>query len=198
MSKRKARANIPEDIAAQVLFLSNRVCCVCRDPAKSPQIHHIDENPSNNSIDNLAVLCFECHHKTHIKGGFARKLDAAQVRLYRTEWLHLVEHKRAENTPNVAFTEKQIEENAARATSSRSGDITIHSAQWGAKGRWDNLSDILMSKIRKGQLIIDVTRDEFGDPIPYEVKTLNVSYSYAGRDYFKTVIEDQKLILPNN
>ena len=58
------------------------------------QLHHIDENPANSVGENLAVLCFECHHKTQISGGFDRKLDAHQVRLYRTDWLVRVGAKR--------------------------------------------------------------------------------------------------------
>jgi hypothetical protein len=28
-------------------------------------VHHLDENPLNNEIDNLAVLCVICHRKLH-------------------------------------------------------------------------------------------------------------------------------------
>lgn len=28
-------------------------------------VHHIDEDRSNNSLDNLQVLCASCHRKTH-------------------------------------------------------------------------------------------------------------------------------------
>lgn len=59
------------------------------------QIHHIDENPSNNALSNLAVLCFDCHRETQISGGFDRKLDAGQVILYKDDWLELVSQKRA-------------------------------------------------------------------------------------------------------
>src|ERR1039458_4973453 len=70
---RKTRTEIPAETAAQVLFASDRTCCVCRKPEKPVQIHHLDENPANNDADNLAVLCFDCHHETHIRGGFCRK-----------------------------------------------------------------------------------------------------------------------------
>jgi hypothetical protein len=33
------------------------------------QVHHIDENRKNNSIDNLQVLCPNCHHETHYNKG---------------------------------------------------------------------------------------------------------------------------------
>ena len=65
---RKNRVTIPKDIADKVMFNHNNTCCVCRIPNKETQIHHIDENPANNDIDNLAVLCLECHNKTQITG----------------------------------------------------------------------------------------------------------------------------------
>jgi hypothetical protein len=51
------------------------------------QIHHIDDDNSNNVEANLAVLCFDCHDLTMVKGGFGRSLDAAQVTHYRDEWI---------------------------------------------------------------------------------------------------------------
>jgi len=87
MSRKKNRQSIPEELAAKVLFVSDRVCCVCRIKKKPVQIHHIDEDPSNNSFENLAVLCFDCHLETQISGGFHRKLNAEQVTLYRSDWI---------------------------------------------------------------------------------------------------------------
>ena len=52
------------------------------------------ETPSNNDPRNLAVLCFDCHDKTQIKGGFGRTLDAAQVTIYRDEWATRVAQNR--------------------------------------------------------------------------------------------------------
>jgi hypothetical protein len=59
------------------------------------QIHHVDEDPSNGSFDNLAVLCLECHTETQVQGGFCRKLDADQVILYRDDWFAVVARERA-------------------------------------------------------------------------------------------------------
>ena len=81
---------IARETAAQLLFYSNRTCCVCRQPQRPLQIHHIDGDRLNHGFANLAVLCLECHTETQKKGGFYRKLDAAQVRLYRNEWLNIV------------------------------------------------------------------------------------------------------------
>ncbi|WP_066498998.1 HNH endonuclease signature motif containing protein [Abyssisolibacter fermentans] len=95
MIKNKVRKQIPTDIAARVLFFADRTCCVCRTPGKPVQIHHIDENPENNDIKNLSVLCLDCHNETMIKGGFGRKLNSEQIILYRDDWNNKVAEKRA-------------------------------------------------------------------------------------------------------
>ena len=78
---------IPADIAAVVLFWSDRTCCVCRQRGRPVQVHHLDENARNNAFANLAVLCVMCHGETHTFGGFARRLDAMQIRMFRDEWI---------------------------------------------------------------------------------------------------------------
>ena len=95
MRKTKVKRNtIPPDVSAKALFLSDRTCCVCRKRGKPVQIHHIDDNKSNNDIGNLAILCLDCHTETQISGGFHRKLDADQIVLYRDDWLRLVARER--------------------------------------------------------------------------------------------------------
>jgi hypothetical protein len=70
--------------------------------SKPVHLHHIDEDPANSSSENLAVLCFDCHHDTQTRGGFDRKLDAHQVKLYRTDWFERVACKRdAEGGPKA-------------------------------------------------------------------------------------------------
>lgn len=112
MKGKKTRISIPEDVAAQVLFLTNRTCCVCNTPGKPIQLHHIDEDPSHNSSDNLAVLCLDCHNDTMLKGGFGRKLDASQVKKYKDEWIKRI-LKRKDDADKIAsihiVTESDIE-----------------------------------------------------------------------------------------
>ena len=90
----KIRKPIQPDLAAEVLYLSDNTCCVCKERGKSVQIHHIDEDPSHNVFENLACLCFECHNKTQIKGGFGRKLTSEVISKYRDEWLIDVKERR--------------------------------------------------------------------------------------------------------
>jgi len=91
---KKIRTPIPSNIAVEILFVSDNTCCVCRERGKTLQIHHIDDNPSNNAPKNLAVLCLECHNKTQIKGGFGRRLNASLVIKYRDDWLKRVKLRR--------------------------------------------------------------------------------------------------------
>ncbi len=95
MVTKKDREAIPPEVAAKVLFLSDRTCCVCRTKGKPVQIHHIDENPANNDLSNLSVLCFDCHTETQIRGGFHRKLDAEQIVLYRNDWVSIIARSKA-------------------------------------------------------------------------------------------------------
>jgi tetratricopeptide (TPR) repeat protein len=102
--RRKDRESIPADVAAHVLFMADRTCCVCRTRGKPVQIHHIDGNPSNNQESNLAVLCFDCHTQTQVKGGFHRKLNSDQVILYRDDWIQMVAQQRAVNDVRAAIS----------------------------------------------------------------------------------------------
>lgn len=93
---KKKRIPVPRNTDADVLFLSNHTCCVCREPGRPVQIHHIDDDPSNNSIDNLAVLCLFCHNDTQVVGGFGKKLKDLEVIKYRDDWIARVENRRSE------------------------------------------------------------------------------------------------------
>jgi hypothetical protein len=100
MAKRTA---IPAKIQAQVQFSADRTCCVCRTPGKPIQIHHIDEDPTNHAVINLAVLCRDCHDLTMIKGTFNRRLDADVVTLYRDDWIAIVAERRASAHKSAEF-----------------------------------------------------------------------------------------------
>lgn len=91
----KERIRVPEEMATLVMFKADRTCCVCRNSRLPVQIHHIDEDPSNNAEENLAVLCTVCHDDTLVHGGFGRKLNPPLVRKYKEEWESNLASKRA-------------------------------------------------------------------------------------------------------
>lgn len=105
MRTKKSRKSIPPELAAKALFMSDRICCVCRVKGKPVQVHHIDDNPANNVLHNFAVLCFDCHTETQISGGFHRKLNADQVILYRDDWLNIVSRQRAVSPNRISDTD---------------------------------------------------------------------------------------------
>lgn len=90
----KQRTKIPTDIAAQVRWLSDDTCCICNEREKSIQIHHIDGDPQNHNMKNLAVLCLECHNKTLQTGGFTRSHDQSYVTTCRNKWIETVNKRR--------------------------------------------------------------------------------------------------------
>ena len=90
------RTPVPPEISAEILFTQNHTCCVCREPGKAVQLHHIDENPTNHSPENLAVLCLEDHERTQSRGGFAKKLLAPEITRYRDDWIERVKNRREE------------------------------------------------------------------------------------------------------
>src|SRR5437867_4398073 len=93
-SPEKTRTPVPEDVVAEVMFASDRTCCVCRTPGLRVQIHHLDENPANHDPSNLAVLCLQDHDATQTRGGFGRRLTSQEVITYRDDWLERVRARR--------------------------------------------------------------------------------------------------------
>jgi hypothetical protein len=91
---RKQRTPIPPVVVADVLFAADHTCCVCNESGMPVQIHHIDDDPANNALDNLAVLCLVDHDRTMTRGGFGRHLLSAEVILYRNNWNRRVVERR--------------------------------------------------------------------------------------------------------
>jgi hypothetical protein len=86
----KTRVPIPDDLAAEVMFASDRTCCICRDPSRKTEIHHIDSDPSNNGFANLAVVCKDHQSEAHTNHAFARNLTRDIVRKYNESWRAIV------------------------------------------------------------------------------------------------------------
>ena len=55
----KKRITIPKAVSDSVLKEYHHRCAICG--RHDPQLHHIDENPSNNEPPNLIPLCPNCH-----------------------------------------------------------------------------------------------------------------------------------------
>jgi hypothetical protein len=125
---KKVRVPVPEDVATALMFKSDRTCCVCRKRGEPIQIHHIDEDPSNNDTENLAVMCLHCHDETQIRGGFGRKLDAAQVKHFRDEWHSRIEARR-EAADRIALARETQNAQTAGPNPTRRGVLPDHAAK---------------------------------------------------------------------
>ena len=56
------RKKIPKDLRKLLFEIYEFQCSLCGEYDKRKlQIHHLDQNPSNNSVENLRLVCVECH-----------------------------------------------------------------------------------------------------------------------------------------
>lgn len=62
--KMKQRLIIQKIIKDKILENFNNKCWRCGS-CDNLEIHHKDENPINNSLINLVVLCKKCHRPNH-------------------------------------------------------------------------------------------------------------------------------------
>jgi hypothetical protein len=74
------------------LYESQYVCAVCQ--AQGCHIHHIDGDHSNDTEDNLVVLCVKHHDEAHTKRQLSHNLDADALRRNKHNWTSAVQEKR--------------------------------------------------------------------------------------------------------
>jgi hypothetical protein len=89
---RKPRPPIPTRTQHEILFRNQNVCCVCQEAGV--QIHHLDGNPSNNSLSNLCILCIRHHAEASSKSSMVKGLSPELLKKYKTEWEGRVIRKR--------------------------------------------------------------------------------------------------------
>jgi hypothetical protein len=99
----KKRVPIPAKIEGEVMFASNRICCVDQKN-QGVHIHHIDGDPSNNDFMNLALLCFDCHDEATKTGSFKKKLSPQAIINFRTHHYKVIQQRR--NNELVQITSK--------------------------------------------------------------------------------------------
>jgi len=74
-----ARKAMTEKLKDTIRKEFNYKCAICGKD--NPQIHHIDEDHANNSIDNLLPLCPNCHLTDQHNP--TRKVDIPKLQLFR-------------------------------------------------------------------------------------------------------------------
>lgn len=90
----QTRVKIPKTIQIEVLTSCRRRCCICFGlnsdaEIKRGQIAHLDHDPSNNKVDNLAFLCLDHHSEFDSSSRQTKGFLDDEVKEYR---LRLIEY----------------------------------------------------------------------------------------------------------
>jgi hypothetical protein len=103
---KKKRIPVPKKTEAQLMYDTDRKCCICQDGTFGDQIHHIDGDPSNNKINNLVFICFNHHNEASITSSLRKKLSGETIKLYKAKWCEEVDLKRKKRRDK--FEKKEI------------------------------------------------------------------------------------------
>lgn len=76
------------EIRPQVLRRDNFTCSYCGYRAQATEVHHVDDDHSNNAMPNLAVACPLCHAVNHI-GQIAKRRGGVLVYLPEISQINL-------------------------------------------------------------------------------------------------------------
>lgn len=90
--KQPKREEVPDEIAARLLFEADHRCCKCRKSA-DVQIHHMGSR-ADFRPENLIVLCLNCHSAVHSKGGLGRRFNISELQKYKESWIREVAARR--------------------------------------------------------------------------------------------------------
>jgi hypothetical protein len=94
-----ARIPIPQSVKRQLLIEAGFKCSIPNCPIQVPTIHfhHIDENPSNNDISNILILC-PTHHQM-VTSGSIDKTSCELLKEMQTRFLQfaITEHSEYRN-----------------------------------------------------------------------------------------------------
>lgn len=72
-----------KEISKMVRIRDNMICQMCGRKVfgKDAHVHHIDGNRQHNDMDNLILLCPDCHSKIHHKYLYVRN-NSPSITLY--------------------------------------------------------------------------------------------------------------------
>ena len=87
-----ARKAIPPSLKNKLLYESRYCCAICQK--SGCQIHHIDQDHSNNTEGNLIILCAAHHDEAHTTRTMSNNLDARALRHAKNEWTKQVRNSR--------------------------------------------------------------------------------------------------------
>ncbi len=107
----KRRPRLSPNVEADLMWKSDRVCCIYHEARKGVQVHHVDGRRAGDGLENLALLCHEHHEEASKTTSLTRKLSAVVVRRYRDEWYSEVQERRnARRRPSLPGSESTSQE----------------------------------------------------------------------------------------
>ncbi len=102
-----------KNISRYVRELFNYHCASCGKDCHAPsnqeellQVHHIDENPGNNDLENLIPLCAACHLRIEKEARLHAPFQTVQTELF-TETYHTAMQKMRKNAWETHVRPKQ-------------------------------------------------------------------------------------------
>jgi len=87
------RVPVSERLKSEIISKCNNCCCVCQTH-HLVQFHHIDGDPSNNDIDNMAPLCPNCHSRAHSNSQLTNNLTDLRIKQIRDIWYAYCEQRK--------------------------------------------------------------------------------------------------------
>lgn len=84
MTAKAPRPKIPPSLQREVCYESAYACAICQK--HTIQLHHIDQNSSNNVKDNLIALCQEHHGEAHTERKLTVSLTAQRLKDIKKRW----------------------------------------------------------------------------------------------------------------
>lgn len=88
----KKRLSLPKSVTSSLLTKALYRCAVCPEHRRISDIHHIDEDPSNNDESNLIGVCKECHADIHETSTMRRKIAHGDLLIMKRVWQEKCEH----------------------------------------------------------------------------------------------------------
>jgi hypothetical protein len=156
-------------VELKVLLKNRRTCCVCHEPDKAIQLHHIDGNPTHTVEANLAALCLTHHDQATaglVKGGIGLgvKLSPEEVRVHKTAWENVVTNQ-AKASPKTASEpkSKQFLRDFEFEVMKIKSEILVTSNQAIVKNRLEYLSQFVIEEFITGIPFRSILLDAYGD-----------------------------------
>jgi hypothetical protein len=139
----------------ELLLKNLGVCCVCKERGIGTHFHHIDENPSNNSSDNIAVLCVKDHDFHHRPKKYPvlnhLELSANEIIKFKKEWELTVNESGKDNPKIVAvincFGTKELIHSVKLAFQNDEGKIVLERTYHILNADFDKITDSLFEEL---------------------------------------------------